>query len=320
MSDAGIEEIMCHSCLLCLNIKSCVLAAWILCLSPQTEVQVRKRGGRVCGQACWSSNQFICQESCSVCMVPRECVLSVTLPQTPGETHHLWCPQGFSWIWPSYLWIWAIPLCCPNLPRSLEGPLNGGQAPCPYRIVPLHILDIQRESEQLFPWPPAFPFPSMIHSAWCSTSLCDVSSCWVACGPFVSALIGLPEALRAFCKVFTMPLLFQVDSIGLWVCRTETFLLCNSSKFSLSFHCLSGHFWSDLSVQRTSNGLTANQQPVHWKWPASTNGIPVDTANGSPMDIWWIAYCCCYYYIIYIKRATWMNWALDLRNTATTST
>jgi len=41
------------------------------------------------------------------------------------------------------------------------------------------------------------------------------------------------------------------DSIGLWVCRTEIFLLCNSSKFPLSFCCLSRHFWLDLSVQWT---------------------------------------------------------------------
>ena len=62
-----------------------------------------------------------------------------------------------------------------------------------------------------------------------------------------------------------------LDSVRLWVIRTENFQSCRCCNFLLSFHCLSRHFWSDLSVQwtfltdfwETSNGLTANQQPVH---------------------------------------------------------
>ncbi|KIJ94456.1 hypothetical protein K443DRAFT_641629, partial [Laccaria amethystina LaAM-08-1] len=43
----------------------------------------------------------------------------------------------------------------------------------------------------------------------------------------------------------------RADSVGLRIFRTQFFLLCNPSNFPLTFRCLSGHFWSDLSVRRT---------------------------------------------------------------------
>jgi hypothetical protein len=52
-------------------------------------------------------------------------------------------------------------------------------------------------------------------------------------------------------KVFTLPLLFQADSVRLGVVRMNIFLHCEYCNFPMIFHCLSGHFWSDFSVQRT---------------------------------------------------------------------
>ena len=82
-------------------------------------------------------------------------------------------------------------------------------------------------------------------------------------------------------EVFTLPLLFQVDSVGLRVSRIHIFLLFHHSIFPMIFQSWSEHFWADLAVQRTF--------PMDCQWtdnkPATemtrTDGILMDIANGS---------------------------------------
>ena len=85
-------------------------------------------------------------------------------------------------------------------------------------------------------------------------------------------------------EVFTLPLLFRADSIGLRVSRMDIFLLFHHSIFPRIFWSWSEHFWPDHSVQRTF--------PMDCQWtnnkPATemtrTDGIPTDIANGSPTE------------------------------------
>jgi len=78
-------------------------------------------------------------------------------------------------------------------------------------------------------------------------------------------------------EVFTLPLLFQADSVRLWAVRMEILLLCKCCNFPVSFRCLSRHFLSDLSVQQTF--------PMDFWW--TSNGLPMDfrwTSDGLSMD------------------------------------
>ena len=92
------------------------------------------------------------------------------------------------------------------------------------------------------------------------------------------------QVLEGRAEVFTLPLLFQADSVGLRVSRIHIFLLFHHCIFLMIFQSWSEHFWVDLSVQRTF--------PMDCQWtdnkPATkmtrTDGIPTDIANGILMD------------------------------------
>ena len=88
--------------------------------------------------------------------------------------------------------------------------------------------------------------------------------------------------VKSIWGVSTLPLLFRVDSIGLWVTRIDFFLLFDPSIFLMIIHCLSGHFWLDHKVQWTF--LTDFQ----WTWPMEVqwvfNGHSQQKSDRIPMD------------------------------------
>ena len=103
----------------------------------------------------------------------------------------------------------------------------------------------------------------------------------------LSVLHLLVYSLIQKIEVFTLPLLFRADSIGLRVSRMAIFLLFHHSIFPRIFRSWSEHFWPDHSVQRTF------PMDCHWtnNEPATemtrTDGILMNIANRSPTEFRW---------------------------------
>jgi hypothetical protein len=131
--------------------------------------------------------------------------------------------------------------------------------------------------------------------------------CCCSCSALWSTMTKVEE-------VFTLPLLFRADSVGLGVVRMNIFLHCEYCNFLMIFRCLSGHFWSDFSVQRTfpmdfpqtNSKPTPENDQVQRKSNGhsqrKSNGILTDAANGSPMEVRQIPSMNCLLLVLLIKN------------------